>query len=69
MINEEPRYAVAAIYSQTATLYDYMKKREIKSVDASYADESDVRELFAECAILNAKHEDDLLYLKNINEL
>lgn len=68
MIEKEPRYVIVALYGQTATLYDYGIGRELKSIDVTYADESEVRELYQECMLLNAKHEEDLLYLKNIEE-
>jgi hypothetical protein len=66
---DEPRFAVVAIYSNTATLYDYRNKKELESLDASYASDEEFKKLYQRCALLNAKHEDDLLYQKTINEL
>lgn len=67
--SRKPRFAVVAIYSNTATLYDYDKKKEIDSLDASYASTQEITELFQRCALLNAKHEDGLLYQEVVKEI
>lgn len=68
-MTKEPRFAIVALYSHTATLYDYDKGIEIDAVDVTYADDSEVNELYEKCAMLNAKHEEDLVYLKNVKEI
>ncbi len=67
-MNERPRYTLEnSLRARRTMIMDNKESLIVQS--ALFTDEEECRQLFSKCIELNRKHDDDQLYLKEVEKL